>query len=61
MSTQLKRKYTQGGSNLLHEDVAQMIADRYGLEDKALAHDIIVVVRERTLSEIASWARENVR
>lgn len=34
----------------------------YGTEaSEELAHDIIVVVRERVLQEIESYARENVR
>jgi hypothetical protein len=39
-----------------------MIDERH--EDQAtedLAHDIIVVVRERVLSEVSSYARENIR
>jgi hypothetical protein len=32
-----------------------------GREAEELAHDIIVVVRERTLREIESYARENIR
>lgn len=29
--------------------------------DSELAHDIVVVVRERVLNELASYARENIR
>jgi len=51
-------------SDLLQKDVAAMISESeriIGLEADELAHDIIVVVRERVLREIESYARENVR
>lgn len=32
-----------------------------GREAMELAHDIVVVVRERTLREIETYARENIR
>jgi hypothetical protein len=48
----------------LAADVAQMISNRCHNGEATmpeLAHDIIVVVRERVLREIESYARENVR
>jgi hypothetical protein len=51
-------------SDLLLKDVAAMISETervIGREAEELAHDIIVVVRERTLREIESYARENIR
>lgn len=53
-------------SNLLQADVAAMIRDTAQEYDRPgsaeeLAHDIIVVVRERVLREIGTYARENVR
>lgn len=45
---------------LLQEDVTAMIADN-DTDSPTLAHDIIVVVRERVLREIQSYARENIR
>ena len=50
--------------NLLQADVAAMIGDAELLDKgdrERLAHDIIVVVRERVLRELASYARENIR
>lgn len=49
---------------LLQQDVAAMISETdrvVGREAEELAHDIIVVVRERVLREIAGYARENIR
>lgn len=51
-------------SDLLQKDVAAMIGDAdtlYEEERQQLAHDIIVVVRERVLNELATYARENIR
>jgi hypothetical protein len=52
---------------LLLRDVAAMLRD-YPHEISAdqgaaeeLAHDLIVVIRERVLREIAGYARENIR
>jgi hypothetical protein len=51
-------------SRMLQEDVAAMVRDhkigRHGTEME-VAHDIIVVVRERVLRELESYARENIR
>lgn len=60
MRTGASRK-TSGG-RLLHQDVTDMIKERQGEQTpEELAHSIIVVVRERVLRELASYARENVR
>jgi hypothetical protein len=49
---------------LLQGDVAAMISESeriIGREAEELAHDIIVVVRERVLTELSTYARENIR
>lgn len=49
---------------VLQQDVAALIQDTQriiGVEADELAHDIIIVVRERVLREIESYARENIR
>lgn len=55
-------------SRLLQEDVAAMVRDQregrnmhQNSTDLELAHDIVLVVRERVLQEIQSYARENIR
>lgn len=53
-------------TDLLKEDVASMIRDTMQDYDRPtiaedLAADIIVVVRERVLREIQSYARKNIR
>jgi hypothetical protein len=59
----LPRKASE--SRMLQEDVAAMVNDhKMGRRDGStldLAHDIIVVVRERVLRELESYARENIR
>jgi hypothetical protein len=58
---------TADKSRLLCDDVAAMIreTERRWPSDSGtiygLAQDVIVVVRERVLQEIESYARENVR
>lgn len=64
MRTRTIRKTTEDA--MLRKDVANMIRDtaqEYDAPDspEELAHDIIVVVRERVLREIETYARENVR
>jgi hypothetical protein len=52
------------GSDLLQHDVAAMIGDAdtlYPEDREELARQIIVVVRERVLMEIESYARTHVR
>lgn len=65
MSGQVKRTRRPGQRvDLLQEDVAAMISESQriiGREAEELAHDIIVVVRERVLRQLASYARENIR
>lgn len=68
MSTaKTKRGWVDNRRDLLQEDVAAMIRDRVSSHDRPetiadeLAHDIIVVVRERVLRQIESYARENIR
>ncbi len=56
------RKATE--SDLLRNDVSAMISETgrvIGREADELAHDIIVVVRERVLRELEAYARENIR
>lgn len=55
-------------SDLLAKDVAAMIRDNrdniggwVSTSDEELARDIIVVVRERVLRELETYARENIR
>lgn len=60
--TRSTRKALQ--SKLLQDDVSAMISDSrriIGREADELARDIIVVVRERVLAELSSYARENIR
>lgn len=49
--------------NLLQGDVVDMLkeARRTGVSDPDLAHDLIVVIRERVLQELQSYARQNIR
>lgn len=58
------RKATEDA--LLCKDVASMIRDTrqdYDAPDspEQLAHDVIVIVRERVLREIESYARQSIR
>lgn len=51
-------------SKQLQEDVAAMISDTgrvIGVEADELARDIVTVVRERVLRDIASIARKEIR
>lgn len=66
MTTRTPR--TRARRDLLKEDVTEMIRERFATatpirKDAAeeLAHDLIVVIRERFLREIESYARENIR
>lgn len=55
---------TRRRRDLLQHDVAAMILDalQEGDADRdKLAHDIIVVVRERVLRELSTYARETIR
>lgn len=61
----IPRRASEDG--LLQRDVAAMLRDypddlSYGTEaSMELAHDLIVVIRERVLRELESYARENIR
>jgi hypothetical protein len=51
-------------SRALQSDVIHMLTENGhcpGRGAQELAHDIIVVVRERVLTELASYARQNIR
>lgn len=55
---------TKKPTNFLREDVARMIAEDLDVMPHMLdnlADAIIVVVRERVLREIQSYARQNIR
>lgn len=58
------RPQRAAGDRLLQRDVAAMITETGRFlehESDELARDIIVVVRERVLKEIESYAREQIR
>lgn len=62
MSQQQRRSTRKTNqANLLREDVASMLRDRGEDSADSLAQDVIVVVRERVLAELSSYARENIR
>lgn len=48
---------------VLEADVTAMLreARRAGIDDVELAHDLVVVIRERVLREIETYARRNIR
>lgn len=60
MIKQAERRRT--GEALLQGDILEMLRERCGNgHDAELAHDLIVVIRERVLQEIGTYARRNIR